>query len=103
MALIWEQIKMQGNWVGPGNSWDWSTNWDPVKPLDPYLVWADITDRIDYDKPKKGGSKRGRIPVMVEFDQANDVAQGIRDIEKSNIDGKVAPIYKPPTSGSWKR
>ncbi len=105
MPLIWEQIKKQGNWVGPGNSWDWSTSWDAAKPLDPYLVWADITDRIDYDKPKKGGPKRALIPVMIEFDLASSVAQGIVKIEGTNANnakGIVAPVYKNASTGNWK-
>lgn len=104
MPLIWEQIEKQGNWVGPGN-WDWSKDWDPVKPLDPYLVWADITNRIDYDKPKGGGTRRALIPVMIEFDQASSVKPGIVKIEgtnANNANGFVAPAYKNASTGNWK-
>lgn len=100
-TFTWVRLARQGNWFDPnGNqTWDWTTDWPSVLPLDPYLVWADVTDRIDFDK-----SRRVRVPIMLEFNTAQVAQTAIDRLKDPRIgNGKIADIYlADPTGNNWK-
>ncbi len=85
--------------IGPWTGIDWQGEWISKRPLDPYLVWADATNQVDF------ATKSDELtPLLFEFVDDIEALQKFFDLpglrlmieEKKSVNRSIwPPVYFP--------